>query len=253
MRNPGSAHFRAPALTAAVPSEPLRILLVEDQHELAEALALNLEHLGYAVECVRDGRHALMAARARAPHLVLLDLGLPRLDGFAVLEQLRADRIWCPVLILTARGGAADKVEGFRLGADDYVTKPFTLDELLGRVRALLRRATQAPPPPTGQARRESPTAAVESVPDGGTLPDVIGYTDEELVARFGLTLRQARVTRLLAQGLTNPEIGEVLAISRLTVRNHVEQVLAKVGVSSRGRVAAALRAAYDADRSSAA
>jgi len=239
--------------TAAVASEPLRILVVEDQDDLAEALALNLEHLGYAVECVRDGRHALMAARARAPHLVLLDLGLPRLDGFGVLEQLRADGIWCPVLILSARSAAADKVEGFRLGADDYVTKPFTLAELLSRVRALLRRANQAPPPPADAARRGGPTTAAEPAPPGGALPDVIGYTDEELVARFGLTLRQATVTRLLAQGLTNPEIAEVLAISRLTVRNHVEQVLGKVGVSSRGRVAAAVRAAYDADRSSAA
>jgi DNA-binding response OmpR family regulator len=238
---------------AAVASAALRILVVEDQGDLAEALALNLEHLGYAVECVRDGRHALMAARARTPHLVLLDLGLPRLDGFGVLERMRADGIWCPVLILTARSAAADKIEGFRLGADDYVTKPFTLDELLGRVRALLRRATQDPPPPVGEVRRDGPNAAVDAAPHPDAVPDVIGYTDEELVARFGLTLRQAAITRLLAQGLTNPEIGEVLAISRLTVRNHVEQVLAKVGVSSRGRVAAAVRAAYDADRSSAA
>lgn len=234
-------------------SDPLRILLVEDQDDLAEALALNLDHLGYAVECVRDGRHALLAARARPPHLVLLDLGLPRLDGFGVLEQLRAGGIWCPVLILTARSAAADKVEGFRLGADDYVTKPFTLAELLGRVRALLRRATQGPSPVTDGARRADPSAAAEAALPGTGPADVIGYADEELVARFGLTLRQARVTRLLAQGLTNPEIAEVLGISRLTVRNHVEQVLGKVGVSSRGRVAAAVRAAYDADRGPAA
>ncbi len=227
--------------SAAVASEPPRILVVEDQGDLAEALALNLEHLGYAVECVRDGRHALMAARARAPHLVLLDLGLPRLDGFGVLAQLRADGIWCPVLILTARSAAADKVEGFRLGADDYVTKPFTLEELLGRVRALLRRATQDPPPPTGETRRESPTTAVESAPHTGALPDVIGYTDEELVTRFGLTLRQAKVTRLLGEGFTNAEIATKLEMSYYTARNHTEQVLAKLGVSSRAAVGALL------------
>jgi DNA-binding response OmpR family regulator len=221
-------------VTSDLPSQQPRVLVVEDHDDLAEALALNLAHAGYAVECARDGRHALMTVHARVPDLVLLDLNLPRLDGFAVLERLRAGGIWCPVLILSARGAPDDKVEGFRLGADDYLTKPFTLAELLGRVRALLRRSGALPAPAAG-AR------------------DVIGYTDEELVARFGLTGRQAEVTRMLAQGLTNPEIAEALAISRLTARNHVEQVLAKVGVASRGRVAAAVRAAYDADREAAA
>ena len=236
-----SDHFEAPAVTSDLPAEQPRILVVEDHDDLAEALALNLAHAGYAVECARDGRHALLTVRARVPDLVLLDLNLPRLDGFAVLERLRADGIWCPVLILSARGAPDDKVEGFRLGADDYLTKPFTLAELLGRVRALLRRAGGTP----------APLASVAAAPAAPR--DVIGYTDQELVARFGLTGRQAEVTRMLARGLTNPEIAEALAISRLTARNHVEQVLAKVGVTSRGRVAAAVRAAYDADREAAA
>jgi DNA-binding response OmpR family regulator len=221
------------------PAAP-RILVVEDQTDLAEALALNLGHAGYAVELARDGRHALLCVRAHVPDLVLLDVGLPRLDGFAVLEQLRADGIWCPVLILSARGAPDDKVEGFRLGADDYVTKPFTLAELLSRVRALLRRAA-----PASATTTAAPTAAAP--------PDIIGYTDAELVARFGLTQRQATVARMLARGLTNPEIAEVLAISPITARNHVERVLAKVGVPTRGRVAAAVRAAYDAERGTAA
>ncbi len=223
------------------PAGHARILVVEDQSDLAEALALNLGHAGYAVACARDGRHALECLRAGAPDLVLLDVGLPHLDGFAVLEQLRADGVWCPVLILSARGAPDDKVEGFRLGADDYVTKPFTLAELLSRVRALLRRA--APAAPAQPAAPAPPPAP----------PDIIGYTDEELVRRFGLTPRQATVARMLARGLTNPEIAAVLAISPITARNHVEQVLAKVGVSTRGRVASAVRAAYDADRGTAA
>ena len=221
------------------PAGQTRILVVEDQSDLAEALALNLGHAGYAVACARDGRHALECVRAGAPDLVLLDIGLPHLDGFGVLEQLRADGIWCPVLILSARGAPDDKVEGFRLGADDYVTKPFTLAELLSRVRALLRRAAPAATPSA-----PAPVAAP---------PDIVGYTDEELVRRFGLTPRQATVARMLARGLTNPEIAGALAISPITARNHVEQVLAKVGVSTRGRVAAAVRAAYDADRGTAA
>ncbi len=227
-----------------------RILVVEDHDDLAEALALNLRHAGHSVECARDGRDALVFAHTRRPDLILLDLNLPHVDGFAVLRRLRDAGVWCPVLILSARGDAADKVEGLRLGADDYVTKPFTVAELLGRVTALLRRAAlaagPAAVPTTGAADEVAPAAGGGAA--GGTPSDVIGYTDDELVARFGLTHRQAGVARLLARGLTNPEIAEALAISRFTARNHAEQVLAKLRVVSRGRVAAALRAAYDAE-----
>jgi DNA-binding response OmpR family regulator len=221
------------------------VLVVEDHDDLAEALAFNLGHAGYAVTCARDGRDAMRLVGAGVPELVLLDLNLPHLDGFGVLERLRDAGIWCPVLILSARGSAADKVEGFRLGADDYVTKPFTVAELLARVSALLRRA--ALPAADAPALAAAPEAEVRT---GG---DLIGYTDAELIARYSLTARQAAVTRMLAAGLTNPEIAAALSISRFTARNHAEAVLAKIGVASRGRVAAALRAAYDADRGSAA
>ncbi len=232
----------------ALPPARARILVVEDHDDLAEALALNLRHAGHSVECARDGRDALVFAHTRRPDLILLDLNLPHVDGFSVLRRLRDAGVWCPVLILSARSDAADKVEGLRLGADDYVTKPFTVAELLGRVTALLRRAALAAGPATGAADEVAPPAGVSGGAAGGTPSDVIGYTDDELVARFGLTHRQAGVARLLARGLTNPEIAEALAISRFTARNHAEQVLAKLRVVSRGRVAAALRAAYDAE-----
>ncbi len=237
----------AAPVTAPAPARA-RILVVEDHDDLAEALDINLTHAGHDVERVRDGREALLAVRARTPDLILLDLNLPRMDGFSVLDRLRGEGMWMPVLILSARGASADKVEGFRLGADDYVTKPFSVGELLGRVCALLRRAA---------ATRAAEAALAQTPPEGTPVPaapaDVIGYSDEELVARFGLTMRQAAVARLLARGLTNPEIAGALSISRFTARNHAEQVLAKIGVVSRGRVAAALRAAYDADQHSAA
>jgi DNA-binding response OmpR family regulator len=237
------------------PPARARILIVEDHDDLAEALAINVSHAGHDVERVRDGREALMAVRARTPDLILLDLNLPRMDGFSVLDRLRNDGVWMPVLILSARGASADKVEGFRLGADDYVTKPFSVGELLGRVSALLRRsaAARASEAVSAAAASGASGASAASTSAPGETPDVIGYTDEELVTRFGLTLRQAAVARLLARGLTNPEIAAALAISRFTARNHAEQVLAKLGVVSRGRVAAALRAAYDADQTSAA
>jgi DNA-binding response OmpR family regulator len=118
-----------------------RILLIEDNPDLAFGLRNNLEIEGYAVEAAADGEAGLERARAGGFDLVLLDLMLPRLDGFRVLKALRQEGLLVPVLILTARGEEADKVRGLKLGADDYLTKPFGLLELLARVEALLRRA----------------------------------------------------------------------------------------------------------------
>jgi DNA-binding response OmpR family regulator len=123
-----------------------RILVVEDQRDLAYGLRNNLEIEGYEVEVAEDGRAGLDSIRRHPPDLVLLDLRLPDLDGFRVLKTLRAEGIAVPVLILTARGEEADKVRGLRLGADDYVTKPFGVLELLARVEALLRRSRGVDP-----------------------------------------------------------------------------------------------------------
>ena len=119
-----------------------RILLIEDNADLAYGLRNNLEIEGYQVEVAGDGAKGLTRARTAKPDLVILDLMLPGMDGFRVLRTLRDDGQAVPVLILTARGEEADKVRGLRLGADDYVTKPFGVLELLARVEALFRRAT---------------------------------------------------------------------------------------------------------------
>ncbi|HEX8390979.1 MAG TPA: response regulator transcription factor [Longimicrobium sp.] len=118
-----------------------RVLIVEDDPDLAFGLRTTLEIEGYAAAVAEDGLEGLRRAREERPDLVILDLMLPGMDGYRVLRSLRADGIRVPVLILTARGEEADKVLGFRSGADDYVTKPFGLLELLARVEALLRRA----------------------------------------------------------------------------------------------------------------
>jgi DNA-binding response OmpR family regulator len=118
-----------------------RILVIEDNRDLAYGLRNNLEIEGYAVEVAEDGRLGLELVQRSAPDLVILDLMLPELDGFRVLKALRAGSSDQPVLVLTARGEEADKVRALRMGADDYVTKPFGLLELLARVEALLRRA----------------------------------------------------------------------------------------------------------------
>ena len=118
-----------------------RILVVEDNANLAYGLSTSLELEGHRVTLARDGAAGLRAARAQPPDLVILDLMLPEMDGYRVLKALREEGCEVPVLILTARGAESDKVMGFRLGADDYVTKPFGLLELMARVEALLRRA----------------------------------------------------------------------------------------------------------------
>jgi DNA-binding response OmpR family regulator len=121
-----------------------RILLVEDNRDLVDVLTRNLEDEGYCPRAATRADEALALAAREPFDLVILDIGLPGGDGFAVLEALRARGDATRVLILSARGLQADKLRGFRLGADDYVTKPFGVLELLARVAALLRRACAA-------------------------------------------------------------------------------------------------------------
>ena len=125
---------------SATQQSPARVLVVEDNADLAFGLRNNLEIEGYDVEVAADGRQGLEAIRRGATDLVILDLMLPELDGFRVLKTARQEGFEMPILVLTARGEEADKVRGLKLGADDYVTKPFGLLELLARVEALLRR-----------------------------------------------------------------------------------------------------------------
>jgi DNA-binding response OmpR family regulator len=126
-------------------SGPRRILLVEDDRDLAAGLADALELEGYQVTRAADGRAGLKEALGGSYDLVILDAMLPGVSGFDVLKQLRASSSDVPVLVLTARGQEMDKLRGFKLGADDYVTKPFSVLELMARVAALLRRASPQP------------------------------------------------------------------------------------------------------------
>jgi two-component system, OmpR family, alkaline phosphatase synthesis response regulator PhoP len=120
------------------------ILVVEDEPQIAGLVRDYLEHAGFAVITAADGAAGLALARARRPDALVLDLGLPRVDGLDVIRAIRRDsRV--PILILSARGDETDRVAGLELGADDYVVKPFSLRELVARVRAVLRRAEAVP------------------------------------------------------------------------------------------------------------
>ena len=119
----------------------MRVLLVEDDPSLSRSLAAQLEQAGYSVERSTDGREGLYYAREYPVDLAIVDLGLPSMSGVELIKQLRADGKDYPILVLTARDRWQDKVEALKLGADDYVVKPFNVEELLARVDALLRRA----------------------------------------------------------------------------------------------------------------
>ena len=178
----------------------MRLLLVEDDSMIGEAVQdlLRAEH--YAVDWVRDGDLAETALRTQAYDLVLLDLGLPRRDGLEVLRSLRARKNRTPVLVATARDGVAQRIAGLDAGADDYVLKPYDLDELLARIRALLRRAAGRAEPvyehqgvAMDPARRE---ATVQGVPVPLSAREWAVL--EALLARPGSVLSRAQLEEKL-------------------------------------------------------
>jgi len=122
------------------PPEPARILVVEDEDAIAQGLLFNLERKGHSVELESNGREALERVRAGRYDLILLDVRLPEMDGFEVCQSLRSEGNFTPIVILTARSQPDDVIYGLKLGADDYVVKPFDLAELLARVEGMLRR-----------------------------------------------------------------------------------------------------------------
>lgn len=138
-------HTRSTSLPMV--SETARILVVEDEESLADSVRYNLEREGYVVTIATDGRRALERFRTETPTLVILDLMLPELSGLDVCRAIRAESD-VPIIMVTAKDTEADKVTGLELGADDYVTKPFSVRELVSRVRANLRRVHSAAPAP---------------------------------------------------------------------------------------------------------
>jgi two-component system copper resistance phosphate regulon response regulator CusR len=125
----------------------MRLLVIEDEQKVARFITQGLEEEGYAVDVANDGETGLAMALDQVHDLIVLDIQLPKLDGLGVLQELRRARVHTPVLLLTVRATIEDKVLGLDAGADDYLTKPFAFEELVARVRALLRRRAEAAPP----------------------------------------------------------------------------------------------------------
>lgn len=130
-----------PEVTSEVGREVMRILVVEDDPTLADFVSKGLHEAGYAVDVANDGRRGLDLAAANRPDLAVVDVMLPELDGFGLIEALRHRGLRFPVLILSAKRSVDDRVRGLQIGGDDYLTKPFAFPELLARVQALLRRS----------------------------------------------------------------------------------------------------------------
>jgi len=157
-----------------------RVLIVEDEPALLRALRINLRARGYAVATASAGREALAEARRHPPDAVLLDLGLPDLDGGSVIRELRG---WsrAPVIVLSGRAGSGDKIGALDAGADDYVTKPFDMEELLARLRAALRRGDRAPNDTRFRIGRHEIDISAHTIDgDGAASPEPLHLTPTE-------------------------------------------------------------------------
>jgi two-component system, OmpR family, alkaline phosphatase synthesis response regulator PhoP len=203
------------------------VLVVEDDEDMLLGLRHNLEYEGYGTVGATGGREALHLVQKLAPDLVILDIMLPELNGFEVLRELRrASRL--PVIVLTSKGLEADKLEGFRLGADDYVTKPFSIQELLARIQAVLMRSQPA-------------AAEIPAIEVGELEIDLARREVRRAGEPLALALKEYEMLRLF---LRNP--GEVVTRERLlyevwgydpanvpttrTVDNHVAKLRQKIG-----------------------
>ena len=144
----GKAAATTGAEPVVAPVRRYRVLIVEDEPAMVAGLRDNFEYEGYEVISAADGAEGLDRALADSPDLVVLDVMMPRLSGLDVCKQLKAKRPAMPIIMLTARGQEIDKVVGLELGADDYVTKPFSIRELMARVKAVLRRVSAQTPEP---------------------------------------------------------------------------------------------------------
>jgi two-component system OmpR family response regulator len=170
----------------------VRILVVEDERKMAGLLKRGLEEEGYSVDLARDGTEAVWAGTENPYDAIVLDVMLPDVDGFEVCRQLRSRERWAPVIFLTARDAIDDRVAGLDLGADDYLSKPFSFSELLARLRALIRRGPGERPAVLAVGDLHLDPAS-HHVKRGGTAVGPFGTDSIETVRGSGYRLREAQ------------------------------------------------------------
>jgi DNA-binding response OmpR family regulator len=213
--------------TAAANDVPKRrVLVIEDDASIMLGLRINLEAEGYVVLSAEDGEKGLAMARQDGPDLVILDVMLPKMNGFHVLQTIRREGLTMPIIVLSARTGEMDKVTGLELGAEDYVAKPFSLAELLARARAALRRVPRAPEPPRvvyvfGDVRVD---VAARAVTRGGVAIDVTA-TEFDIL----LCLLEARGAALSREAIFMRVWGPNHHGTPRTIDNFIQQLRAKL------------------------
>jgi DNA-binding NarL/FixJ family response regulator len=197
-----------------------KILVIEDEPEMRRNIVALLRYHEYQPVAAENGRQGIDLARREKPDLILCDVMMPEMDGYAVLQALHEDAALTPIpfIFLTAKGEKDDLRSGMNLGADDYLTKPVVNADLIQTIEARLRRCGQ-------QAQREFK-------------PDFSSATP---LLKLGLTPRATEALLWLAQGKTNSDIATILGITESTVKKHVQEIFEKLGVETRG--AAAVRA----------
>ncbi|MCP9884781.1 response regulator transcription factor [Synechococcus sp. ATX 2A4] len=218
-----------------VPVQPPRLLLVDDEPGLRTAVQAYLQDEGFEVVTANDGEEGWKVAQEMVPDVVLTDVMMPRLDGYGLLKRLRGDERLggTPVIFLTAKGMTADRIEGFQAGVDDYIPKPFDPDELVARVRNMVRRqerllaeAARYADADIGQMARQ--------ITEIRSLLQVGGAKKAPTGVRLDFTPREASVLQLVAEGLMNKEIARRLETSIRNVEKYVSRLFTKTGTTSR-------------------
>lgn len=207
-----------------------RILVVEDERDLAEMLGYNLKRAGYHALLAHDGAEGLALARQALPDLVLLDLMLPALSGIEVARQLRADPATSgiSIVMLTARAEETDQIAGLSIGADDYVTKPFSMKVLLARVEALLRRSSEAARPGNGPAVRLGPIEA--DLSSHRVLVDGVEMKLTLTEFKLLVALLQAPQRVLSRNDLITRVMGPGIVVTARTIDVHIAAIRKKLG-----------------------
>ncbi|MEB3170515.1 MAG: response regulator transcription factor [Synechococcaceae cyanobacterium] len=237
----------SPAETGADPSAaeappPVRLLLVDDEPGLRTAVKAYLEDEGFTVHTANDGEEGWTQAQQLLPDVVITDVMMPRCDGFGLLKRLRADERLggTPVIFLTAKGMTADRIAGFQAGADDYIPKPFDPDELVARVRNVVRRqerllaeaARYADADIGAMARQITEIRSMLGTAGGGGGAGGVRKSAPDVQLDF--TPREASVLQLVAEGMMNKEIARRLETSIRNVEKYVSRLFIKTGTASR-------------------